>query len=185
MSRADIEQHLADYLGIRHIIWLPRGVYEDETDGHVDNLCCFVRPGLVALTWTDDRGDPQYERSAEALDRLRSARDANGMPLEAHKIHQPDPMTMTREEADGLDVVDSAFLRPAGERLAGSYINFYIANGAIILPQFGDRHDQAACQQLARLFPRREIVGIQAREILLGGGNIHCITQQQPRGRPG
>ncbi len=180
LSRADIEQALADYLGISRIIWLPRGVYEDETDGHVDNLCCFTRPGVVALTWTEDRGDPQYERSAEALERLQSARDAQGRRLQAHKVHQPDPMFMNAEEAAGLDVVDSAFLRPAGERLAGSYINFYIANGAIILPQFADRHDQAACQQMAQLFPDREIIGIPSREILLGGGNIHCITQQQP-----
>ncbi|MYD09119.1 MAG: agmatine deiminase [Chloroflexi bacterium] len=183
LSRAEIEQHLSDYLGVKHIIWLPRGVYEDETDGHVDNLCCFTRPGVVALTWTDDRDDPQRERSAEAYDALKSARDAAGRALEVHKIHQPDPMTMTKEEADGLDVVVSAFLRPAGERLAGSYINFYIANGAIILPQFQDRYDAAARRKLAELFPRREIVSISAREILLGGGNIHCITQQQPAGR--
>lgn len=182
LSRADIERLLAEYLNIEHIIWLPRGVYEDETDGHVDNLCCFLRPGTVALTWTDDRADPQYERSAEALDTLLAARDARGMPLEIVKIHQPEPMTMTEAEAMGLDVVDSAFLRPVGERLAGSYINFYIANGGILLPQFGCRHDRAARETLAQFFPEREIVGIAAREILLGGGNIHCITQQQPAG---
>ena len=182
LSQAEIEQHLADYLNISHIIWLPRGVYEDETDGHVDNLCCFVRPGILALTWTDDRSDPQYERSAEAYDALQSATDAQGRSLQIHKIHQPDPMTMTEEEATGLDVVANAFLRPTGERLAGSYINFYIANGAILLPQFGDRHDLAASQRLADLFPNRKIIGIAAREILLGGGNIHCITQQQPAG---
>ena len=182
LSRAEIEEHLVQYLNIGTIIWLPRGVFEDETDGHVDNLCCFVRPAVVALTWTDDKADPQYERSAEAYDALMSAKDARGRPLEVHKIHQPDPMTMTREEADGLDVVGSAFLRPAGERLAGSYINFYIANGGIILPQFNDRHDEAARRQLAELFPNHKLVGIYAREILLGGGNIHCITQQQPAG---
>ncbi len=180
LSRAEIEQKLADYLNIKHIIWLPRGVYEDETDGHVDNLCCFVRPGVVALTWTDDRSDPQYERSAEAYDRLMSARDARGRSLEVHKIQQPTPMTMTQEEAAGLDVVDSAFLRPVGKRLAGSYINFYIANGGIIVPQFNDEQDLKACQKLAKLMPQHEVVGIYAREILLGGGNIHCITQQQP-----
>ena len=182
LSRAQIEQLLADYLGIRHIIWLPRGVYEDETDGHVDNLCCFARAGVVAMTWTDDRSDAQYERSAAAYEALMTARDARGHQLEVHKILQPAPMTMTRDEAAGLDVVDSAFLRPVGERLAGSYINFYIANGAIIMPVFGDRHDAAAAQKLAGLFPQHEIVRIQAREILLGGGNIHCITQQQPAG---
>lgn len=182
LSRAEIEGQLADYLNIDKIIWLARGVYEDETDGHIDNLCCFVRPGVIALTWTEDRADPQYERSAEAYDALMSAQDARGRPLEVHKVHQPDPLTMTQEEADGLDVVETAFLRPAGERLAGSYINFYIANGGIILPQFNDRHDDTARQQLAALFPQHKVVGLYSREILLGGGNIHCITQQQPAG---
>ena len=182
LSRGEIEQHLQDCLNIEKIIWLPRGVYEDETDGHVDNICCFVRPGVVAMTWTDDRNDPQYERSAEAYERLRMATDALNRPLEIHKIHQPDPMFMTEDEAQGLDVIETAFLRPACERLAGSYINFYIANGAIIVPQFDNRHDLAARQQLAELFPRRQVLGVYAREILLGGGNIHCITQQQPAG---
>ena len=182
LSRGDIEEHLANYLNIERIIWLPRGVYADETDGHVDNLCCFARPGVVALTWTDDRSDPQYERSAEAYDVLSSAKDARGRALEVHKIHQPDPMTMTDEEAEGLDVLDTAFKRPAGKRLAGSYINFYVAKGGIIFPMFNDRNDDKARQKLAELFPSHEIVGVYAREILLGGGNIHCITQQQPAG---
>ncbi len=182
LSRAEIEQHLQDYLGVKHIIWLKRGVYEDETDGHVDNLCCFVKPGAVALTWTEDRSDPQYERSAEAYDRLRSAKDARGRSLEIYKIHQPEPMYMTAEEAAGLDNVDTAIARPEGERLAASYINFYIANGGIIAPQFGDPHDLPALQTLAELFPDAQVLGLHAREILLGGGNIHCITQQQPAG---
>lgn len=183
LTRGEIEQHLSDYLNIEKIIWLPRGLYEDETDGHIDNLCCFTRPSVVAMCWTDDKADPQYERSAEAYDALMSARDARGRTLEVHKIHQPEPMTMTQEEAAGLDVVDTAFLRPAGERLAASYINFYIANGAVILPQFSDPHDEAAQRKLGELFPRRKIIGFQSREILLGGGNIHCITQQQPAKR--
>ena len=182
LSRAEIEKRLADYLNINKIIWLPRGVYEDETDGHVDNLCCFIRPAVLALTWTEDKTDPQYERSAEAYDALMSARDACDRALEVRKIHQPDPLTMTEAEAEGLDVVDTAFRRPAGERLAGSYINFYIANGGVILPQFNDRHDKSARQHLAELFPQHEVVGVYSREILLGGGNIHCITQQQPAG---
>jgi len=180
LTRGEIEQQLSDYLNINKIVWLPRGVYEDETDGHIDNLCCFTRPGAVALTWTDDKADPQYERSSEAYDALMSARDARGRSLEVHKIHQPDPLIMTEEEAAGLDITDSAFSRPTGERLAGSYINFYIANGGIVLPQFNDRHDKEAQQKLAGMFPRHKIIGIFSREILLGGGNIHCITQQQP-----
>ena len=183
LTPGEIEQGLSDYLNIDKIVWLPRGVYEDDTDGHIDNLCCFTRPGAVALTWTDDKADPQYERSAEAYDALMSARDARGRSLEVHKIHQPDPLTMTEEEAAGLDVTDSAFSRPTGERLAASYINFYIANGGIVLPQFNDRRDKDARQKLAELFPRHQIIGIFSREILLGGGNIHCITQQHPAAR--
>jgi len=180
LSRIEVETQLQEYLGIEKIIWLEQGVYEDETDGHIDNLCCFVRPGVVALTWTDDQSDPQYERSAVAYERLKTATDARGRHLEVHKIHQPKPMFMTQEEADGLDVVATALLRPEGERLAGSYINFYIANGGVIMPQFEDEYDAPAKQALSELFPQHEIVGIQAREILLGGGNFHCITQQQP-----
>ena len=180
LSRSEIESYLQDYLSIEKVIWLGQGVFEDETDGHIDNLCCFVRPGVVALTWTDDTSDPQYERSADAYERLMSATDAHGRPLTVHKIHQPNPMVMTHEEAQGLDVVNTAFLRPEGERLAGSYINFYIANGGIVAPIFNDEHDSNALNTLAELFPDREIVGISGREILLGGGNIHCITQQQP-----
>ena len=184
LTRGEIESALQDYLNIQHIIWLPRGVYEDETDGHIDNLCCFVQPGVVALTWTDDRTDPQYDRSAQAYENLRSAHDARGRPLEVHKIHQPNPIYMTAEEANGLDFVDSTKPRRAGDRLPASYINFYIANGGIILPTFDDPNDAKAQAMLAKLFPDREIVGIFAREILLGGGNIHCITQQQPSGLP-
>ena len=180
LSRSEIESYLQAYLSIEKVIWLGQGVFEDETDGHIDNLCCFVRPGVVALTWTDDPSDPQYERSADAYDRLMSATDVHGRSLEVHKIHQPNPMAMTKEEAEGLDVLNTAFLRPEGERLAGSYINFYIANGGIVAPIFNDVHDNDALNILAELFPDREIISIFAREILLGGGNIHCITQQQP-----
>ena len=180
LSQSVIEQHLKDYLNIEKIIWLPHGVYEDETDGHVDNLCCFVQPSVIALTWTDDQTDPQYERSAEAWECLNSARDVKGRSLAVHKIHQPDPKLMTVEEAQGLKVTDTALSRPEGERLSGSYINFYIAKGGLIMPLFDDRHDLVAQRQLAELFPQHKIVGIGSREILLGGGNIHCITQQQP-----
>ncbi len=162
------------------MLWIPRGVYNDETSGHVDNLACFIRPGVVALTWTDDRSDPQYERSAEALEYLMTARDARGRRLEVHKIHQPDPVLIRPEEAEGVDAVAGTLPRRPGDRLAASYINFYFCNGAAIVPTFGDVHDALALQALQNLMPERQIIGLPAREILLGGGNIHCITQQQP-----
>jgi agmatine deiminase len=185
LKRREIEELLRSYLSVETIIWLGQGVYNDETDGHVDNLCCFVRPGVVALTWTEDPGDPQYRISADALKRLEHARDARGRRLEVHKIQQPDPLIITREECEGVDQVEGTLPRREGDRLAASYINFYIADGGVVAPQFGDPRDGETLDILAGLFPDRRIVGVYAREILLGGGNIHCITQQQPVGRRG
>ena len=183
LSRAKVEEALRRFLGVSTIIWLGRGVYADETDGHIDNLACFTSPGHVALTWTDDREDPQYEISRDALQRLRRARDARGRALEVHRIHQPAPMTLSAAEAAGLDPQPGTKIRVAGDRLAASYINFYIANRAVVMPLYDPLRDASARRSLARLFPTRRIVGVPAREILLGGGNIHCITQQVPLGQ--
>lgn len=183
LTKEEIEEVLKEYLNVEKILWLARGVYLDETSGHVDNLCCFVRPGVIVLTWTDDRSDPQYEISLDAYERLRAATDARGRKFEIHRIHQPGPITITKEESEGVDVVEGTLPRREGDRLAGSYINFYIANGGVVVPTFDDPHDGAALETLQRLFPERRVVGVPAREILLGGGSIHCITQQQPRGR--
>jgi agmatine deiminase len=184
LSRSAIESRLADYLGIDVVIWLGRGVVNDETDGHIDNLCCFVAPGEVCLTWTSDTGDPQYRVSRDAFERLSVARDARGRRLKIHKLVQPGPLKMTKAEAAGVVASADVAPRRAGARLAGSYVNFYIANRRIVMPLLDSRRDAAAASALRRIFPRREIVGVPAREILLGGGNIHCITQQMPRARP-
>ncbi len=180
MDRAEIEQHLRDYTGAETIIWLGAGVHLDETDGHIDNLACFVRPGVVALTWTDDRRDPQYEISLDARRRLEEAVDARGRALEVHLVHQPGPLTMTDEEAAGIAPGAGAKPRPGGSRLAGSYVNFYVANDRIVMPLLDERTDDHARQIITELFPGRTVIAVAAREILLGGGNIHCITQQVP-----
>jgi len=183
LTRADIEEQLRRYLGVSCVIWLGQGVYLDETGGHIDELACFTSPGHVALTWTSDRQDPQYEISRDAYERLSKARDARGRLLTVHKIHQPGPLYMTAEEAAGIDSRAGTHPRKAGDRLPASYINFYIANKCVVMPQFDKRHDAAAARTLKRLFPMRKVVGIPTREVLLGGGNIHCITQQVPRPR--
>jgi len=182
LTQAEIEEYLQQYLDVQKVIWLDRGVYQDETGGHVDNLSCFVRPSVLALTWTDDQSDPQYPISAQAYEQLSAATDAKGRRFEIHRIHQPGPIYITAEECEGVDSIEGTLPRKTGDRLAGSYINFYIANGGVVMPTFDDSHDQAAAEMLQKLFPDRHIVGVPAREILLGGGNIHCITQQQPRG---
>jgi len=181
LTRAQIEEALRRYLNVECVIWLGEGVYGDETDGHVDNLCAFVRPGEVVLTWTDDPRDPQYAISRDAYARLKDARDARGRRFKVHKLVQPDTLHMTREEAAGVDVAEGTQPREAGMRLAASYVNFYIGNRRIVAPLLDPKRDGAALRKLRALFPGREVVGVPGREILLGGGNIHCITQQVPR----
>lgn len=182
LSKDEIERLLKDYLNVSKIIWLNRGVFNDETSGHVDNLCCFIEPGVVVLTWTDDRSDPQYKISTDALERLENSSDARGRKLVIHKLHQPEPMIMTQAEARGIKASPGSKPRRAGNRMAASYVNFYFYNAGAIVPTFEDPHDHAALDMLQRLMPTRKVMGIPAREILLGGGNIHCITQQQPSG---
>jgi agmatine deiminase len=181
LAREQIEQALFDHLGASKMIWLGRGLYDDETDGHVDNLACFARPGVVLLTWTDDQSDPQYAISRDAHARLAAARDARGRSLEVIRLPSPGPITISEEEARGVDAIEGSRPRRAGDRLAASYANFYIANSRIVMPLLDERYDEQAASILREVFPEREVIGVPAREILLGGGNIHCITQQVPR----
>ncbi len=183
MTRERMESVLREYLGVRQFIWLGLGVYNDETDGHIDNLACFLAPGRVCLAWTDDRADPQYERSRDAWERLHEARDAHGRPLEVIKLPMPGPLYMSEAEARGLAPSSACKPRQAGERLAASYVNFYFANGGLVMPLLDARTDAQAADILRRLCPGRELIGVPAREILLGGGGIHCITQQVPEPR--
>lgn len=182
MTKEQIEEKLKEYLGAEKVLWVPKGIYMDEdTNGHIDNICQFVAPGKVVLAWEDNQDDPQYEHSKAALDYLESQTDAKGRKIEVTKIHVPNPITITKEESEGVDVVEGTFPRNEGDRLPASYVNYYNCNGAVILPIFDDPHDQEAIDTLQKLFPEKTIEPIYAREILLGGGNIHCITQQVPR----
>lgn len=183
LDLAGIETHLADYLGVRKILWLDRGVYNDETEGHIDNLARYARPGVVLLDWTDDTADPQHPISLDAFERLSAATDAQGRALEVIKLPQPGPLYMTEEESRGVDAIEGVQPREAGLRLAASYVNFYCCNGAVIMPLLDEKTDAAAAGILQRAFPDRKIIPVAAREILLGGGDIHCITQQQPAAR--
>jgi agmatine deiminase len=180
LNRVQVEEYLRDYLNVSRIIWLGKGVCNDETDGHIDNLACFVRPGEVCLTWTDNKRDPQYAISLDAWERLHDERDAKGRRLKVTKLPMPGPLTLGAKEATGIVPREGTKPRVAGERLAASYVNFYIANGGIVMPLLDPRTDRAAVARLKRLFPERRVLGVPAREVLLGGGNIHCITQQVP-----
>ena len=180
MSKAEIERTLLEYLGGERVIWLPRGIWGDETNEHVDNVCAFIRPNEVVLAWTDDKSDPQYELSAACLATLES----EGVTV--HKLPIPwVPVRITQRDLDGFTFEEGEDVREFGERLAASYVNFYFANDIILLPQFGgmnESSDRQAVQIIGQLCPDREIVPIPARELIIGGGNIHCLTQQIPKG---
>ncbi|HET9154576.1 MAG TPA: agmatine deiminase [Solirubrobacterales bacterium] len=180
LSKEQIERVLLDYLGAEKVIWLGAGIFEDETDGHIDNLACFARPGEVLLSWTDDEDDPQQRISLDARERLEAATDARGRSLEVTPLPSPGPLQISAEEAQGVDAAEGTAPRRGGDRMAASYVNFYLGNSRIVFPLLDPRHDEEAAAILRRAFPEREVVGVPAREILLGGGNVHCITQQVP-----
>jgi len=182
LNKKEIENNLKAYLGAEKIVWLPCGIYLDETGGHIDNIACFVRPAVIALSWTDNKDDPQYELSNLCSEVLHNNKDAKGRSFTVHRVPLPQPLTMSREEADGLERVHGTKLRNAGDRLAASYINYYTANGAVFMPGFGVKTDKAAHIAIQALYPKRKVIQLNTREILLGGGNIHCITQQVPSG---
>lgn len=178
LTKEEIEEKLKKYLGVTKVLWLPYGIYNDETNEHIDNICAFVAPGKVVLAWTDDENDPQYPMSKADLDYLNSVTDAKGRKIEVVKLPLPNPVYISEDEREGLLHMDMEPTRQENERLAASYVNFYISNGAVIMPGFNDDNDARAKEILAELFPDREVIQIYARDILIGGGNIHCITQQ-------
>lgn len=179
LSQDQIEQKLREYLGIEKIIWLPKGLFNDETDGHVDNLMHVIAPGKVVLSWTDDPNDPQYALSRQAEQVLKQQRDAKGRDIEVIRLPLPGPLHYSEEEANGIESSDG-MNRLAGERLSASYANFLIVNGYVFLPLLDESTDAIAKDILQRAMPQHHIIGIPTREVLLGGGNIHCITQQIP-----
>ncbi|VEU42956.1 unnamed protein product [Pseudo-nitzschia multistriata] len=209
LSREDIEAVLKRALGVSVVLWLPYGLRNDhDTNGHVDNFCAFVRPGHVVLAWTDNEdegGDEEdgdatnYERCRAAQKYLESHTDAMGRTIEITRLCLPDPpLAYTEEEAATIgqpstgDSDAAALARLPNEPMAASYVNYYVANQAVLVPQFAapgestdhDRSlretDQRALDTLRLLYPNRTVVGVPSREILLGGGNIHCQTQQVP-----
>ncbi|MBP5199004.1 MAG: agmatine deiminase [Lachnospiraceae bacterium] len=181
LTKAQIEDKLKAYLGAKKIIWLPCGIYNDETNEHVDNVCAFYGPGKVLLAWTDDKQDPQYEMSLRDLELLQKETDAKGRHFEIKKVLIPkNPVTVSERDILGYEFEEGEDVREVGERLAASYVNFYVGNGIVLVPQFNDENDENALGVMRQAFPDREVVGIDAVSLIVGGGNIHCLTQQIP-----
>ena len=185
LSRDEIEAHLRDYLNVDKVIWLPHGIDPDETNGHVDDVACFVAPGAVLAGVTDDESDWRFEPLQENLQVLTETTDARGRRLRVQTLPMPAITAFTAEEASGVDSAEGSIPRRAGDKTAASYLNFLIVNGGVIMPIFDDPNDIVAGARLAAVFPDRRVVTVPGREILLGGGNVHCITQQQPAGSVG
>jgi agmatine deiminase len=180
LSREQVETYLCDYLGVETIVWLGRGVDPHVTGGHVDEVACFVRPGVVLAASVDDESDWRYELLEENIARLRAATDARGRKLEVHRLPLPAELQVTAEIAWGLDRVSSATWRDTGRREPASYVNYYLCNGGVVMPSFGDPRDEEAFRIVQRLHHDRTVVAVPANEIHLNGGGIHCITKQQP-----
>jgi len=166
-TREEMERRLAAWLGARRVVWLGGEVEGDDTDGHVDDLARFVARGVVVACAEDDPSDRNHAALADNLRRLRAARDAEGKPLEVLELPMPPP------------------LHWRGERCPASYANFYLANGAALVPVFGSPQDRRALAVLREALPGRELVPIPARHLVVGLGAVHCLTQQEPAASPG
>jgi agmatine deiminase len=163
LSKNDIENNLKEYFGVTKIIWLKHGT-DEGTNGHIDNVACFSDQNTVLAMTCSDKDDTYYELLSENLDILKSSVDQDNNPLKIVEV----------------EMSKKRFI--PGDDEPSSYINFYIANSAIILPFFGDDvADQNAMKIMKAQFPNRQIECLDGHDILMGGGNIHCITQQQPK----
>jgi len=180
-SRTDIETLLREALGFERLIWLPAGLAGDETGGHVDNLACFLAPGRVALAWTEDPTSPHAAACHAARERLEGSRDARGRRLEVIPIPLPVGVApVSAAEAAGVLSRPGTRPRCPGTPLTASYLNGVFASGALLLPAFGVDTDERARRAFAAALPERRIVSVPAREILLGGGGLHCVTLGEP-----
>lgn len=179
LDKEQIEMMLKEYLNLEKIIWIKDGIDPYETNGHIDDVACYIRPGEVACIWTEDENHPFYAAAQAAYKTLSEATDARGRKLKVWK------MCMTKEpcylkDADSIDTATGAIPREEGEISIASYMNFLITNNAIILPQYGDENDALAVSQAQEMFPGYAIEPVMTTEVAYGGGNIHCITQQLP-----
>jgi len=182
LNKAEITEYLSAYLGVEKVIWLPLGIDPEETNGHVDDVCAFARPGEVVIAWTDDENHPYYHVYKQAYNVLKNETDAKGRKFKIHKVPLAYPGYLTKEEAEGVDEGD-AISRREGDEYAPSYMNYLTVNGGIICPQFGIEQDKDAIRALEKIYPDYDVVGVMTKEIIFGGGNIHCITQQQPKSK--
>ncbi len=185
--RRYMDEQLAKYLNVEKIIWVKDGIDPDETNGHIDDVATFIAPGVMACIWTDDPDYPFYRECHAAFETLSGATDAKGRKLKVYKLPMPvKPLYMTQEACDTIDVDENAEPRVPDEPLIASYMNYLVTNKGIITPQYGDENDALAIETLRRIYDETwgegsyTVVGVKSDQVVYGGGNIHCITQQEP-----
>ena len=188
--RAYCDEQLKKYLGVEKVIWVKDGIDPEETNGHIDDVAQIVAPGKVLCIWSDDPDYPFYNECHAAYETLSNAVDAKGRKLEVTKLCMPvKPLYMDQASCDSIDTEEYAEPRVADEPLIASYMNFLIVNGGVIVPQYGDENDALAVQQIQAAFDEAwgegayKAVGVKTDQVVFGGGNIHCITQQEPAGK--
>lgn len=179
-SRGDFEIIFQEHFGIQKVIWLKRGLYYDETDGHIDVFLNFVDEHNVLLAWTDDANNPQYSVLNQAYATLMAETALDGKPFVIHKLPMPEPMSITEVEASGIVQHDGAIRRVANTMLYPTYNNAYIFNGGVLVPVFDSPMDKQAIDIYRKLFSDRIIYPIYSKEFLIGGGNFHCIFHEIP-----
>lgn len=180
VSKERFEAEFYRLLGIEKVIWLKRGFVEDETDGHVDVFLNFVDAHNLLLAWTENRQNPQYSILHEVYEQLSRETAVDGQRLYIHKLLMPDPISITTEEAMGIEKNDCAIERAAGMMLYPTYNNAYIFNGGVLVPAFGAEQDKEAIDCYKKMFPKRIIYSLYSKEFLIGGGNFHCIFHEIP-----
>lgn len=180
LRQPEIEHRLREYLGAERVIWLEEGIDPEETNGHVDDVACFARPGEVICIDTDDPTHPFYHAAKAAIETLESAVDARGRRLKVHHLCCTKAPVRIPEDYHVAAAQSARAMRP-GDLCIASYANLLIVNGGVIVPQYDDENDALALEQIQAIYPDRRVVGVHTREIVYGGGNIHCITQQVPR----
>lgn len=178
-TKKEIEDYILKYLNAERIIWLEHGIVEDETNEHVDNMCCFLDQHTIALAWSDDSTDLQHKYSQDCFDVLSKTMAFDGKPYKIVKLPCPSPvLRLTELEANQIVQDDTVKPRKAKDRLAASYINFYQGKDFVVVPQFGVKEDEIALKTLKEFYKNKKVYPLNSRAILVGGGNIHCITMQ-------
>lgn len=166
-NQLEIEEHLKKHLGLKKVIWLKDGLEGDHTDGHIDTIVRFVDESTILYSWCKDKSDPNHDVMQENFEILQQSTDADGKPFKLIPLPLPKKRFESVEEG----------------RLPATYANFYIGNGFVVVPIYGDEHDTKALSVIEAVFPKHKVVGLSSKYIICGGGSFHCLTQQQPVGQ--